>query len=301
MHDALVSSTRPTEACRMPQRPLSAALATCVAALLAACSSVSPAASPPPLRVMSFNVRLPMESDGANRWEARRDLAAAAIAEAAPDLIGTQELHQPQGDWLVGRLPQYAWFGRDRRGGHEDEHMGVFYRSDRLRVLESGDFWLSDTPDVPGSISWGHPLPRMVTWALFERIADGRQFYLFNTHLPYRDEDDAARVRGSRQLARHIARLPADVPVIVTGDFNAAPGSSAYTALTGALRDARLAAAARRGPDETFHAFTGRADRRIDWILVRGFDVLEMRTIDACEGEDGRCPSDHFPVQALLR
>lgn len=268
--------------------------------LLTACVS-APAPQAPPLRVMSFNVRLPMESDGANRWEARRELAAATIAEAAPDLVGTQELHKPQGDWLVERLPQYAWFGRDRRGGHDDEHMGVFYRSDRLRVLESGDFWLSATPEAPGSISWGHPLPRMATWALFERIADGRRFYLFNTHLPYRDQDDEARERGARLLATRIAALPADVPVVVTGDFNTTPGSAAHAALTRGLRDAWTAADRRSGAEGTFHAFTGKADRRIDWILVRGFDVLEMRTIDACDGEGGRCPSDHFPVQAVLR
>lgn len=268
--------------------------------LLAACAS-TPAPRDQPLRVMSFNVRLPIETDGANRWEARRELAAQAIADAAPDVIGTQELHKPQGDWLVERLPRYAWFGRDRRGGHGDEHMGVFYRSDRLRVLESGDFWLSDTPDVPGSITWGHPFPRMATWALFERIADGRRFYLFNTHLPYREEDSAARERGARLLAERIAALPADVPVVVTGDFNATPGGPVHAALSTTLRDAWETAPRRSGPAETFHAFGGTADRRIDWILVRGFEVLEARTLDACDGEGGRCPSDHFPVLAELR
>lgn len=284
----------------MPTRPIAASL---LALLLAACATPAPMPASPPstLRVMSFNVRLPLDSDGVNRWQARRELAADLVARAAPDVIGTQELHKAQGDWLAARLPQYAWFGRDRRGGHGDEHMGVFYRTDRLRVLDSGDFWLSDTPGVPGSISWGHPFPRMATWALFERIADGRRFYLFNTHLPYRDEDDAARERGARLLAGRIAALPADVPVVVTGDFNATPEGTVHAALAERLEDARTAAATRIGPDATFHAFSGKADRRIDWILVRGFDVLETRTIDACEGEDGRCPSDHFPVLAYLR
>ena len=272
-------------------------------ALLAACATTpqQPTTQPLALRVMSFNVRLPTDDDGANRWEARRELAADTIAAADPDLIGTQELHKAQGDWLVARLPRYAWFGRDRRGGHDDEHMGVFYRSDRLRVVDSGDFWLSDTPDVPGSVSWGHPFPRMATWALFERIADGRRFYLFNTHLPYRDEDDAARERGARLLAGRIAALPADVPVVVTGDFNAVPDSPAHAALTERLHDAWTTTASRSGPDATFHAFSGKADRRIDWILVRGFEVREASTLEACEGNDGRCPSDHFPVLAELR
>ena len=285
----------------MSTRPIAASLLAC---LLAACaaSAPTPVTPPPPtLRVMSFNIRLPADSDGVNRWQARRELAADVVARAAPDVIGTQELHKAQGDWLVAGLPQYAWFGRDRRGDHDDEHMGVFYRTDRLRVLDSGDFWLSATPEVPGSISWGHPLPRMATWALFERIGDGRRFYLFNTHLPYRDEDDAARERGARLLAERIAALPAGVPVVVTGDFNATPDGAVHAALTEGLDDAWTAAATRAGPDATYHAFSGKADRRIDWILVRGFEVIEARTIDACEGEDGRCPSDHFPVQAELR
>ena len=100
--------------------------------------------------------------------------------------------------------------------------MGVFYRKDRLKVVESGDFWLSDTPDVAGSITWGHPHPRMVTWALFEQRSDGRRFYLFNTHLPYRDEDQPARMRGVALLRARIAALPAGVPVVVTGRDSAA-------------------------------------------------------------------------------
>ncbi|WP_331710281.1 endonuclease/exonuclease/phosphatase family protein, partial [Sphingomonas sp. CCH9-H8] len=75
------------------------------------------------LRVMSFNVRLPLESDGANRWEARRDLFVATIRRSDPDIIGTQELWKIQGDYVVERLPQFSWFGIDRRGGRGDEHM----------------------------------------------------------------------------------------------------------------------------------------------------------------------------------
>lgn len=288
---------------RSAPRRMARALLLCGCAwlttLAAGCATTAPPAGrQAPLRVMSFNVRLPQQADGADRWEVRRGLVARMLRDAAPDVIGTQELFELQGDYLVSQLPEYAWFGRDRRGGHDDEHMGVFYRKDRLRVLESGDFWLSDTPDVPGSITWGHPLPRMVTWALFERIGDGRRFYLFNTHLPYREQDEQARTRGAELLAQRIAALPADVPVVVTGDFNAGPDSPTHAAATATLRDAWQVAAERSGPAETFHGFKGRPDRRIDWILVRGFDVAALRTIDA--NEHGRYPSDHFPVMAEL-
>ena len=273
---------------------------TLLLVLLSACVSAPPTTTAAPtLRVMSFNVRLPVESDGPNRWEARRALATKLIRDADPDVIGTQELHKPQGDYLISQLPDYAWFGISRRGDDSDEHMGVFYRRDRLRVLESGNFWLSDTPDVPGSISWGHPLPRMVTWALFQRIADGRRFYLFNTHLPYREEDEDARTRGTRLLMSRIAALPSEVPVVVTGDFNTTPGSPAHAAATTALQDAWTSAARRSGPEGTFHGFTGQPEQRIDWVLVRGFEVRSASTLDG--NEAGRFPSDHFPLLVELR
>ncbi|MFT4257797.1 MAG: endonuclease/exonuclease/phosphatase family protein [Pseudoxanthomonas sp.] len=247
-----------------------------------------------PLRVMSFNVRVPVASDGPDRWEARREQMAGLIAAARPDVIGTQELVAGQGDYLVEQLPRYAWFGAGRRGDGGDEHMGVFYRKDSLRLVESGDFWLSDTPEIPGSISWGNLYPRLVTWGLFERKADGLRFYLLNTHLPYRDEDGPARERAAQLIQRWLAHLPAGAPVVLTGDFNDLPGSSAYQVLTGVLRDAWLDAPRRDGPGKTFHAFTGKAEKRIDWVLYRGLKPLRASTLTG--NENGRYPSDHFPV-----
>jgi endonuclease/exonuclease/phosphatase family metal-dependent hydrolase len=277
---------------RMPRLlPTLASIAT--AALLAIATSPSHAQA---LRVMSFNIRLPVAADGDNRWERRKALIERTLREQDADVMGMQELHRAQGDDVVRRLPHYAWFGRDRRGGHDDEHMGVFYRKDRLRVVESGDFWLSDTPDAPGSITWDHPYPRMVTWALFERIADRQRFYLFNTHLPYRDEDDDARERGARLIASRLSLLPAGTPVIVTGDFNAAPESRTHALLAASLTDAWHAASQRSGPAATFHDFTGMPARRIDWILYRGVRPVAVRTVTT--HEDGRYPSDHFPIVA---
>jgi endonuclease/exonuclease/phosphatase family metal-dependent hydrolase len=268
-------------------------------AAFAGCAAPATRAAPPPdLRVMTFNVRTP-SADGVNVWENRRDLFVRTVRDADPDVFGTQELHKRQGDYVVAKLPHYAWFGEGRRGGDGDEHMGVFYRTDRLKVITSGNFWLSDTPDVPGSISWGHPFPRMVTWALFERKVDGRRFYFFNTHLPYRDEDEPARSKGAREILARLQALPADVPIVLTGDFNTVPTSEAHALLTGLLADARTSAPEHAGPDNTFHNFTGTPDQRIDWILTRGFTALRADTITVHEG--AVYPSDHFPVLAVLR
>lgn len=257
-----------------------------------------------PLKVMTFNVRLPTDADGDNRWQARKDILVDAIRAQQPAVFGTQELFAEQGDYIVRHLPQYAWFGVGRRGDAEgagDEHMGVFYLRDELKVIESGDFWLSDTPDVAGSITWGNLYPRMVTWALFERITDGRRFYFFNTHLPYRDQDEPIRERGAALLLQRLSALPADVPVVVTGDFNTGPDSGVHARLTGDLVDAWERSRQRSGQEATFHAFSGKADRRIDWILVRGFDVGPVATVTVTDQRNGRYPSDHFPVVAELR
>ncbi|MEL1263291.1 endonuclease/exonuclease/phosphatase family protein [Pseudoxanthomonas putridarboris] len=250
------------------------------------------------ISVMSFNIRLPVESDGPDYWETRKPLAARMLREEAPDVIGMQELVEGQADYLVRELPQYAWLGRGREADGSGERMGVFYRKDRVEVVESGDFWLSDTPDMPGSISWNHLHPRMVTWALFQRRSDAKRFYLFNTHLPYREGDEAARVKGAQAIAQRLAALPKDIPVVLTGDFNTGPGGEVHAVLSRTLQDAWTTAPRVEGIDATFHAFRGVPDKRIDWIFVRGIEVESVKSVTT--RWNGRYPSDHFPVVAVL-
>lgn len=253
-----------------------------------------------PLRVMSFNVRYPSPNDGPNLWELRRDLLVSVIRSRDPDVIGTQELFQEQGQYIVEKLPAYAWFGRSRRGNRQDEHMGVFYKKDRFALLEAGDFWLSETPETPGSLSWDVNLPRMVTWGRFEDRRSGARFYLFNTHFPHRPQDAEARLRCAGVLLSRLKQLPKDAPVLVTGDFNAPADGEVYKLLTQELADAWKAAAERHGPEGTFHGFRGQpAGPRIDWILFRGpWRVARAETVT--DHQEGRYPSDHFPVFVVL-
>ena len=271
-------------------------LAFALALPLGAAHAAAPTPANEPLRVMSFNVRTPVDTEPRRRWDDRRDAMVALLREQKPAVIGTQELVSKQAEYLTAHLPGYRWFGQDRRGGSGDEHMGVFYDSARLKVVESGDFWLSDTPEVAGSITWGNLFPRMVTWALFERVGDGQRFYLLNTHLPYRDEDEPRRVLGAKAIVARLQQLHAGVPVIVTGDFNSEPGSETYATFTAALQDARKVAAKVEGPRLTFHNFSGTPTTELDWILVRGVKVLRFATLDEKPG--GVLPSDHFPVMA---
>ncbi|HEV2679259.1 MAG TPA: endonuclease/exonuclease/phosphatase family protein [Rhodanobacter sp.] len=250
-----------------------------------------------PLRVMTFNVRVPVDT-GMNAWVNRRDLMIGVIKAAHPDLLGTQELTEEQGEYLAAHLPGYAWFGQGRDGGTKGEHMGVFYRTDRLKVLRSGDFWLSDTPDVPGSNTWGQPYPRMVTWARFRLRDGGGTFDYLNTHFQHRPEDDRVRMLSADEILQWIGKLPPEGRVILAGDFNCAPDTPVHARLTQGLHDAWMTAASRFGPEKTFHDFTGNPDQRIDWILSRGFKAIAIHTIDSHEG--ARYPSDHFPVVAEL-
>jgi endonuclease/exonuclease/phosphatase family metal-dependent hydrolase len=255
------------------------------------------------LRVMTYNVRYPASGDGPDLWDKRKDLFVASVQAADPDIIGTQELFQLQGDYLVAKATEYKWFGPSRKGpAVEDEHMGVFYKTSKLRMVESGNFWLSETPETVGSVSWDMSLPRMVTWGLFELRGSKQRFYFYNTHLAHRRNDEDARIKSVRLIAERIGKLPSKVPVILTGDFNASADGEVHRVLVGAgLADVWDGAPFRFGPEHTFHGFKGTPDgRRIDWIFTRGSGVKAMVAETLSMHQNGRYPSDHFPVLAVL-
>lgn len=245
---------------------------------------------------MTANVRGPADP-GPAAWTARRDLLARVIRDAAPDVVGTQETTGAQRDDLLERLPDYRFLGRDHEGGADGEHTGLLWRPDRLELVEHGDFWLSDTPDVPGTGTWGGPTPRVVTWARFAR--EGIRFAVVNTHFPWPEDaaGEAGRTRCAEVLRAHALELAGADPVVVTADFNTAPGSDAHRELTRDLVDAAESAPT-EGPEGTFHGFTGTPGARIDWILVRGLRATGVDTIDTHEGDVW--PSDHLPVVAHL-
>lgn len=294
-------------ACRF-RLPVLGLLLFPVLVLLASCASVaagpSPASEHAGLRVMSFNVRYASPGDGLNIWENRRELTVDTIVGQAPDIIGMQELLLGQAKYLQSKLPHHAWFGKGRNGNEVDgggnEHMGVFYDTRHLKLLEQGDFWYSETPDVPGSANFDGPMPRMTTWGHFEDLRNGKRFYLFNTHFPHTDEAEALRRRCAQLLLERIERIAGTAPVVLTGDFNSHPGSAAHRLLTTTLTDAWMAAPKPKGPASTFHGFTGtpETDARIDWILLRHFGIHSVETI--VDHRDALYPSDHYPVVADL-
>lgn len=255
------------------------------------------------LEVMSFNLRFAADTTP-NSWAQRRPVTRALLTAERPDLIGTQEGLPAQLDDLGTDLgPGYDRIGTGRDGGGLGEQMAIFFDRTRLHPQESGHFWLSETPDVPGSISWGSAHVRMVTWVLFTDQETGRRFYAVNTHLDNHSEN--ARRHAARLLASRLAAL-SPLPVVLTGDFNspAGGGSEIYRRLTGeaGLRDTWTAAPARGPGYGTIHGYRPLTPDggRADWILATP-DVAVVAALMNTHREGGQYPSDHLPVQARLR
>ncbi|MGP2438792.1 endonuclease/exonuclease/phosphatase family protein [Streptomyces sp. JW3] len=284
---------------------LKTALATTAALPLA---STAPATAAPlerdpgRLEVMSFNLRFASGTEP-NSWTVRRPVTRALLRHERPHVIGTQEgLYQQVRDIEADLGAAYDWIGTGRAGGSRDEFMAVYYDTRRLAPLEYDHFWLSDTPDVIGSNTWGGGSIRMVTWVRFSDLGDGgREFYFLNTHLDNASQN--ARARAAALVAQRVAALDGSLPLVVTGDFNvAAHGNPVYDTMLGAgLVDSWDAAARRGALYATFHGYqplTPGGDR-IDWILVTPGVTVHRADINTF-ARDGQFPSDHLPVQASL-
>jgi endonuclease/exonuclease/phosphatase family metal-dependent hydrolase len=246
--------------------------------------------------LMSFNVRYATAGDGADSWVYRRGLVFDVVQRRKPDVLGVQEALASQVDELLVHLPGYSYVGvgRDdgKRGG---EYAAVFYRRDRLSVVSSGTFWLSDTPEVVGSRSWGNTVVRICTWARF-RDADRTEFTVFNAHLDH--ESQASREKSVELILSRLRQ--AGSPSVVMGDFNAGEENRAVMMLVeGGMVDTYGLAEANRG---TFTGFDPQSvtGPKIDYIFTSGSWTVLSAGIDRTTFE-GRLPSDHFPVWAVVR
>ena len=259
------------------------------------------------VRIMTWNVRFPNPADQGDLWDDRRDMAVRMSGQYGPDITGVQEAYRVQLDYLARELPGYSVVGRERWGMSDEEHCAILVRSDRFMIESSGTFWLSETPDVPASRTWWpDDHPRVATWVRLRHLASGTQLAHFNTHFTLGDEE--LRARSAFLLWERLRS--GDVSTVVTGDFNSRPGRETYRLMTGAdtmpngsmsdLIDAWELGDERVGPIGTVHGFSGKPkseDARIDWILVRGA-LTPRRTETVTFAEDGKYPSDHFPVVA---
>lgn len=266
----------------------------------------------PSIKVMSFNIRYGSANDGENSWPNRDKLVLETIRNFDPDLLGGQEVLKFQADFLRDGLDGYGFHGVGRDdGGEKGEYAPIYFRKSRFRLIDAGHFWLSEKPDVPGSVSWDSSLTRMVSWVLLDDLKDHSDLPIAfaNTHYDHRGRQ--ARHESSKLIRRMRDQMEDNYPIILTGDFNTTQDTDAYKALTSAgeddyyypnLIDSYRVIHPERSPNEaSFSRFSNhRAGDRIDFVFhSHHFSTLNA-AIDYTQ-ENGRNPSDHYPVTAVLR
>jgi len=275
------------------------------------------AAEPVELRVMSFNVRFskPGASEAAseNNWAdakfPRRERAIRVIRDNRPDVLGVQEARGPQVNDLRDALPDYAFYGVGRDDGKTDgEFCGIFYRNDRFKQNDAGSFWLSDTPDKPGTSFYKalNACARIASWVRLADKQSGREILVLNMHWDHISE--SARQQSAALVHERLSTLAPGLPAIVMGDLNALENSPAVIKLISADEHGRTLADSyrelhpRRSPEEaSFNDWRGtRKGSRIDFIL----HTAEFKPVAAeivRTSYEGHWPSDHYPVTATLR
>ncbi|WP_234301042.1 endonuclease/exonuclease/phosphatase family protein [Sphaerospermopsis aphanizomenoides] len=247
---------------------------------------------------MSFNLRCDKPDPGIRQWEKRVSAIASVIKHYQPDLIGTQEGKPHQLSDLQALLPEYKFIGGDRTGTGQCEHCAVFYNPQILELQQTKDFYLSDTPEIPGSITWETRLPRMATWANFTVGNPSISLTIVNTHLDH--EIAKARELGAGLISLRLMEFPAEDYLLLTGDFNANSRTLERIILADNYRIQDALTNVPWEQQKTFHDFTGEPVDARDTIYCDRRFHIEQVIIDNQQWE-GIWPSDHFPVIVKLK
>ena len=253
--------------------------------------------------VMTYNIRYDNPGDGIYSWKERKQAVFSLIRSEDPAIAGLQEVLEGQLKGLLEALPGYGYAGVGRDDGISGgEFSPILFKKSLFTIEKSSTFWLSETPSVPGSISWQAACTRIVTWAKLRNKTSGAAFFCFNTHFDHVSE--TARMNSARMLIDSIRSIAGTAPVILTGDFNCTSYDPALEAISAVMTDCRTDAALDAGFPTTFVGFPADTTRRevIDhifisrnnWPRVRKYAVMLNQT-------DGKYPSDHLPVTVELQ
>lgn len=274
-------------------------------ATLALVTSLSHAEEPISLRVLTFNLRYITPGDTGDRaWTARREQVGALMVRDHPDIVGLQEALQPMLDDLSTQMPGYVQIGVGREDGiAKGEYAAILVKADRFTVQGSGAFWLSDTPEVVASSTWGNQVVRVCTWAKLYDRRSKQVFHFFNTHLDH--ETPLAREKGTELILSRMTAIGSPGPFILTGDFNAVPSDALHAAIKSTplnLTDVWATLHPTAAPEEsgTAHGFSGKTNQgRIDYIYAsKSFGLVSSEVLHDHEGKT--YPSDHFPVRSTV-
>ncbi len=205
--------------CHMIISLLTVALGQIIPASPTHASTVSVGETTAPLEVMTYNIRTGNARDGLDAWPLRKPRTLQIIQKYNPDLIGLQEAHNFQIADLQTSMTGYAVAGSGRDDGRAGgELSAIMYRTSRLQLLRSDTFWLSNTPDTPGTTHWGNQNIRICTWAYFHDLKTGKFFYIFNTHLDHISQP--SREKSAALILDRINQFQPKEPVLITGDLN---------------------------------------------------------------------------------
>lgn len=256
------------------------------------------------LKIISYNIRLDLASDGENRWDLRKDKVAGLINYYEPDFAGMQEVLHTQLVYLQKELKDYEMIGVGRDDGKEGgEYSCIFYKKDKYKLIKQGTFWLSPTPDIP-SRGWDAAFNRVCTYGLFELKKGKKKVWVFNTHLDHRGE--TARLESVKLITQKINEMISTekYPVIISGDFNSKPEEEPAKFMSSSFTDSRTASELiPYGPADTWNAFQfdKKPDGRIDYIFINDKSKIQIKKFATItDSYDKKYPSDHFPVMATL-
>lgn len=250
------------------------------------------------IKYISYNIRYANASDGDNAWDIRKLATKEMIEREQPDVFGLQEALIGQLQYIDSNFPQYSRVGVGRDDGKEDgEFMAVYYRNDKFKLLENGNFWLSETPDQC-SMGWDAACKRIVTWAKLKDLDSKKVFYVFNTHLDHVGE--VAREQSILLIVKKIDEIVKKdkAPVFLSGDFNSNVSSPIFDPLKNIMKDSRAIL-----PESewipTYNSFGNGGDSMIDYIFYKNAEVQDFKTLNGDYGKP--YISDHYPVMATFK
>lgn len=255
------------------------------------------------LKLMTYNIRLDIASDGENAWANRKEYWASQVSFYEPDIFGIQEALPHQVTDIAGMMPKYNYVGIGRDGIGKGESSNIFFKKERFKVLQQNTFWLSETPDTI-SKGWDAALNRVCTYALFKDSTTKQTFWIFNTHLDHMGE--LARTNSIQLILAKIKALNTqNYPVFFMGDFNSEPTEQRIINLKKEMNDSHdISEEKAFGPSGTFNAFRHQeaVTKRIDYIFLskdNPFKVNKYAVLS--DSKDLKYPSDHLPVYIELR
>lgn len=253
-----------------------------------------------PLKVASYNLRYNTPNDGINAWPNRKEQVKALIHYHAFDIFGVQEALRGQLTDLA-ESNVFAFTGKGRDDGKEaGEHSAIFYKKDRFKLSQSGDFWLSETPDTP-SLGWDATCcNRICSWAKFTDLQTRKEFYFFSVHFDH--QGLKARQESGKLMVQKMKEIAGNAPIVCVGDLNSTPDTEQVKLIQTLLSDTyQVSKTPPYGPVGTFNGFKFDAPlkERIDYIFVsKNIQVLSYAALS--DSREQRYPSDHLPVVATV-